>query len=83
MPPVVLTKSARKRIGKFSAEERKRCAEALRVLAGDPLRGEKLLGEFQGLRRYRVGSLRIVYRFEKKPARLLVVAVRHRREIYR
>lgn len=83
MPSVFLTKKAGKNISRLPAEYRKRCAEALRVLAEDPLRGEQLLGEFKGLRRYRVGSLRIIYRMEKKPARVLVLAIGLRREVYR
>ena len=83
MLPVLLTGKARKNIGKFSAETKNRCAAALRVLSSDPFRGEALLGEFRGLRRYRVGDLRIIYRLEKKPGGILVVAVEHRREIYR
>lgn len=83
MPSVYLTRRARKTIAKLPLEARRRCAQALRVLAGDPLRGEALLGEFRGLRRYRVGELRIVYRFETRPKRILVIAIGHRREIYR
>ncbi len=83
MPPVFITKRARKLIDKMPAEEKKRCADALRVLSNDPLRGEMLLGEFRGLRRYRVGVLRIVYRLDKKPKPILIVAIGHRREVYR
>jgi mRNA-degrading endonuclease RelE of RelBE toxin-antitoxin system len=83
MPPVLLTKKAQKNIRNLPAEEKRCCAEALRILAVDPLRGEMLLGEFRGLRRYRVGVLRIVYRLEKASNRILGIAIGHRREIYR
>ncbi len=83
MPPVYLTKKAQKNVRKLSPEDKKRCADALRILGNDPLRGEQLLGEFKGLRRYRVGTLRIVYKLEKKPNRVIVVAIGHRRGIYR
>ena len=83
MPPVYLTKKAQRNVRKLSPENKKRCADALRVLSKNPLRGEQLLGEFKGLRRYRVGTLRIVYKLEKKPNRILVIAIGHRREIYR
>ncbi|MEI6633455.1 MAG: type II toxin-antitoxin system RelE/ParE family toxin [Chlamydiota bacterium] len=83
MPPVFLTKRAMKNIKNLAREDRVRCAEAVRILSGDPLRGEMLLGEFKGLRRYRVGALRIVYRLETQPPRVLIIAVGHRREVYR
>lgn len=83
MPPVFLTKRAAKSIRSLPRDERARCVEAVRLLSGDPLRGEMLLGEFKGLRRYRVGALRIIYRLESEPQRVLVVAVGHRREVYR
>ncbi|MFH1039170.1 MAG: type II toxin-antitoxin system RelE/ParE family toxin [PVC group bacterium] len=83
MPPVFLSKRARKFVEKLPGVEKKRCADALRILSNDPLRGEVLLGEFRGLRRYWVGVLRIIYRLEKKPERILIMAIGHRREIYR
>lgn len=43
--------------------------------------GKKLKGEFEGLRSYRLGSFRIVYRFTKE---LLDVAhIDHRKDVYR
>ena len=83
MSAVFLTKRAQKSVRKLTPEEKKRCADALRILAKDPLRGEMLLSELKGLRRYRVGSFRIVYKLENKPNRILVIAIGHRREIYR
>jgi mRNA interferase RelE/StbE len=52
--------------------------------AKDPrLQGKALRGEVAGLWRCRVGDYRIVCHIEDKNATILVVAVGHRRQIYR
>jgi mRNA interferase RelE/StbE len=80
---IEITRSAGKDIGRLAADTKTRCAQALRVLADNPLRGEALKGEFTGLRRYRVGDFRIVYEFDPAKAMLTIHAVRHRRDAYR
>ncbi len=45
--------------------------------------GAPLAGEFTGLWRYRVGDIRILARIEDDRFMVLVIAVRHRREVYR
>ncbi len=54
---------------------------AIRELSGNPLLGEKLKGECEGLRSYRLGPSRIVYRFTKEL--LVVVFLDHREDVYR
>ena len=51
------------------------------ALASHPNAGEPLAGEFHGLFKYRVGDYRVVY--AKIPDGVLVVRIRHRREVYR
>jgi mRNA interferase RelE/StbE len=52
--------------------------------SNDPRRfGHALIGERKGLWRYRVGDYRIVASIEDDRFVVLVVAVGHRREIYR
>lgn len=80
---VEITRRAKKDIENLSAQTRKRCAGAIRVLAENPLRGEALKGEFHGLRRYRVGDFRIVYDLDADMGLLTIHAVKHRRESYR
>ena len=51
---------------------------------GDPRRfGHALTGDLKGLWRYRVGDYRIVAAIEDGRFVVLVVAVGHRREVYR
>lgn len=52
--------------------------------AEDPRRfGHALTHDLRGLWRYRVGDFRIVARIEDQRLVVLVVAVAHRREVYR
>jgi mRNA interferase RelE/StbE len=60
-----------------------RLQAALEAIAGDPLAGKPLHGEFAGLRSFRFGHYRIVYEFRPKEARLIVLRIGHRREAYR
>ncbi len=52
-----------------------------RALSANPDSGEPLAGEFRGLFKYRVGDYRVVY--AKIPEGVLVLRIRHRREVYR
>lgn len=80
---VEITRRAKKDIDGLATQTKKRCADAVRALAGDPLRGEPLKGEFRGLRRYRVGDFRIVYEIDTAAGTMTIHAVKHRREVYR
>ncbi len=80
---IEITRRAKKDIDKLAAQTKKRCAEAVRVLEANPLRGEPLKGEFHGLRRYRVGDFRIIYEINTKNDLMTIHSVMHRREIYR
>jgi len=45
--------------------------------------GKTLVGELEGLIRYRVGDYRLICRLEDRALTILVIEVGHRREIYR
>jgi mRNA interferase RelE/StbE len=80
---IEITKRAKKDIDSLTAQTKKRCAEAVRVLVDNPMRGESLKGEFHGLRRYRVGNFRIVYEISAGNDLITIHAVKHRRDVYR
>jgi len=58
-----------------------RLTAALRELASNPLLGKKLKGDFEGLRSYRLGTYRIVYRFT--PESVEIIYIEHRKDVYR
>ena len=58
-------------------------AEAIGLLCDTPAAGSALKGEFEGLRRLRVGRFRVVYEWQRCELVILVVRIGHRREVYR
>jgi mRNA interferase RelE/StbE len=79
---VSYTESAAKAIRRLDSQVRARVRAAVEVLAEDPLRGKSLQLTLRGLRSWRTGDWRIVYRVVEQRVEVLVVAVGHRREVY-
>ena len=63
--------------------DRVRVVEAIDLLCDTPAAGSALKGEFEGLRRLRVGRYRVVYEWQRSDLVILVVRIGHRREVYR
>lgn len=84
---VEFDRDAARDLRKLGAEAEKSILRYLRErIAGadDPRRfGHSLTGDLKGLWRYRVGAYRIVAAIEDDRFVVLVVAVGHRREVYR
>ena len=57
--------------------------DAVESLSLDPLRGQQLSGQWKGLRRLRVGSVRVIYGFDGIELSIAVLRVGHRRDVYR
>lgn len=79
---VKYTPSAAKAIRLLDPQVRARVRAAIEVLRDDPLRGKPLQLTLQGLRSWRTGDWRIVYRVVEQRLEILVVAVGHRRDVY-
>ncbi len=79
---VSYTPSAARAIRRLDPQVRTRVRAAVGVLATDPLRGKPLQLTLRGLRSWRTGDWRIVYRAVEQRLEVLVVAVGHRREVY-
>ena len=75
--------SAARELKRIDRPVRARIIEAIDGLAENPFRGTALKGELKGLRRIRVGEHRIVYEIQDQALLVLVVRVRHRRDVYR
>lgn len=80
---VVLTEQAARDVRGLSRDAARRCRNALALLQKDPSRGQPLKGEWKGLYRYRVGDFRIIYRIRRQELVVVVIAIGHRREVYR
>ena len=79
---VSYTKSAAKAIRTLDPQVQSKVSAAISVLIEDPMRGKPLQLTLRGLRSWRTGDWRIVYRATRERLEILVVAVGHRREVY-
>jgi mRNA interferase RelE/StbE len=79
---VSYTRTAARAIRKLDDRTRDQVHAAIERLREDPLRGKALQLTLKGLRSWRTGEWRIVYRMVNDRLEVLVVAVGHRREVY-
>jgi len=56
---------------------------AVETLRQDPLQGAPLSGQWKGLRRLRVSTVRVIYGFDCTELLISVLRVDYRREVYR
>ena len=75
--------SAAKALAALPKPDRVRIVAAIDLLFDTPAAGSALKGEFEGLRRLRVGRYRVVYEWQRSELVILVVRIGHRREVYR
>jgi mRNA-degrading endonuclease RelE of RelBE toxin-antitoxin system len=83
---VKLSSHARKsyeRLARSDPRTFKRVDRALGRLAREPDAGKPLQGPLRGRRSMRVGTVRIIYRFEKKEILVLVLEIAPRAAAYR
>lgn len=83
MAEIVLSDRAKKDLERLASNYAAAVGTAIDELAREPLSGKALKGEYRGLRSKRVGAYRIIYEFDSRKGRVLVVWVRHRSEAYR
>jgi mRNA interferase RelE/StbE len=81
---VELLPAAARQLRKLDPQAQRRLVAVLELLADEPRPGgaKKLTGG-DGEWRVRTGDYRIVYEIEDQVLRVLIVAIGHRREIYR
>ncbi len=80
---ILYTEEAKKNIGKLDPSVRKLIRKAVESLAVNPEKGKPLSYELAGLRSLRTSAYRIIYRIKGGELLIIVIAVGHRREIYK
>ncbi len=86
MATVSLSNHARKSYEKLARSDRRlfvRVDRALDRLAGKPDSGKPLYGPLRGKRSFRVGTVRIIYRYEHSELLVLVLEIAQRQRAYR
>ena len=83
---IELSREAEKSLAKLGAEAARRIAKGLREVAAldsPRQRGKAMSGNYAGYWRYRFGEHRVIARIDDGRIVILVIAVGHRREVYR
>jgi mRNA interferase RelE/StbE len=82
---IEFVETAKRELRKLDRQWQSKILDYLEEVAelGDPhVRGKALVGDKQGLWRYRIGDYRVICKLEDCRLVILVLSVGHRREIY-
>jgi mRNA interferase RelE/StbE len=80
---ILYTREAKRNVEKLDPSVRKLIRKAIESLAVNPEKGKPLSYELAGLRSLRTSDYRVIYRIRGGELVIIVVAVGHRREIYK
>jgi mRNA interferase RelE/StbE len=80
---ILYTREAKKNIEKLDPSIKKIIRKAIESLAINPVKGKPLAYDLAGLHSLRTSDYRIIYRIREKKLLIIVVAVGHRKEIYK
>lgn len=83
MPQINFSKSAEKSFLKLKLSDQKKISKAIDKLNENPLLGEKLKGEYEGLYRIQAWPYRMIYSYDPKSGIIEVVTVGHRQGVYK
>jgi len=80
---ISFSKEAKKFLSKLNSADRNKIAKALKKISANPLVGEKLKGEYEGLFKLYAWPYRVIYGFEDTNKIVLVVTIGHRQGVYK
>jgi len=77
------THEAKKNIGKLDRSIKQIVKKAIESLSVNPFRGKPLAYDLSGLYSFRTSDYRIIYRIREEEILVVVIAVGHRKDIYK
>jgi mRNA interferase RelE/StbE len=80
---ILFTKEAKRSFEKLDPSIAKIIGKAIESLAVNPAKGKPLAYDLAGLRSLRTFDYRIIYRIKGKELLIIVIALGHRKEIYK
>jgi len=80
---ILYAKEAKKNIEKLDPSIRRIIRKAIESLAANPAKGKPLAYDLAGLHSLRTSDYRVIYRIKEKELIIIVIAVGHRKEIYK
>ncbi len=79
---ILYAASAAQNISCLDPQVRRKVRAAIEVLSQEPERGKPLQLSLRGLRAWRTGDYRIVYKIIQERIEIIVIALGHRRDVY-
>jgi len=76
-------KRAFKEFKALGRQDQNRVFKAVEELRASPLKGKMMSAQWKGLRRIRVGDIRVIYAFDGRQLLISVIRVGHRRDVYK
>ncbi|MBI2019580.1 type II toxin-antitoxin system RelE/ParE family toxin [Candidatus Daviesbacteria bacterium] len=83
MTKINFSKEAQKFFLKLNSPDQKKISKAIGKIIKDPLIGEKLKGEYEGLFKLYAWPYRVIYSFDRIKKTVLVVTIGHRQGVYK
>lgn len=80
---ILFTRETKRNVDKLDPSIKKVVRKAIESLAVNPGKGKSLAYDLAGLRSLRTSDYRIIYRIRERELLIIVIAVGHRREIYK
>jgi mRNA interferase RelE/StbE len=80
---VFFTREAKRNVEKLDPSIKRVIKKAIESLAVNPAKGKPLAYDLAGLHSLRTSDYRIIYRIREKQLIIIVIAVGHRKEIYK
>jgi mRNA interferase RelE/StbE len=80
---VFFTREAKRNVEKMDPSIKRIIKKAIESLAVNPAKGKPLSYDLAGLHSLRTSDYRIIYRVREKQLIIIVIAVGHRKEIYK
>lgn len=80
---LVISRDAQKSLDKLSPAARRKVIRVLDALVADPFIGKKLHGELEGYWAVRAWPFRVIYRIRDRQLEVLVLTIKHRKDVYR
>lgn len=76
-------KEAVRNLEKISTSEKNKLFKGIEILKENPDLGKQLVGPLKGLRSLRIGNYRVIYKKELQIITIIVIAIGHRKNIYK
>lgn len=80
---VFFTREAKRNVEKLDPSIRKIIQKAIQSLAVNPTKGKALAYDLVGFYSLRTSDYRIIYRLKERHLMIIVIAVGHRKEVYK